>query len=171
MPSVKIYDIDGNMVEFHAYSVNPRTLEVALWVKQVMTYDENRLLTQVVDTRGGKTETISFTFNERVRKKLANRQFSGDFNSEDHGTKIYDSEGNMTEWLINGQKNAYTYEADGRMIERSVYDGNRLVLKDRYSYEDDDRGNWIAKHEEMFSPENGWVPVSNVTRREITYFK
>lgn len=170
VPSIRVYDIDGNMVEFHVYGIDVRG-EVVLDRKQMMTYDENRLLTQVVDSRDGRTETIPFAFDERVKKKLANKQFSGIFDKGEFGNRTYDREGNMTEWLIKGQRHVYTYERDGRMKGHSVYDGNTFSFKDRYSYEDDDRGNWIAKHEETFSLKNGWAPVSNVTYREIIYFK
>jgi hypothetical protein len=172
----KIYDIDGNMVEYYGYGIKDHTFEVVLSLKLVMTYDENRLLTQIVETRtdGRVLPTVAFALDRSVSWKLANRKFSGTFDSGQAGTgtRTYDSEGNMTEWLAGGwQRNVYTYDRGGRMKERSAYAGNTLSVKDRYSYEDDDRGNWVAKHEETFSPENGWAPVDNITYREITYFK
>jgi hypothetical protein len=78
----------------------------------------------------------------------------------------------MTEWLIKGQRNVYTYERDGRMKDCTAYLGDRLSHKTRYSYEDDDHGNWtVRREEEFFSSEDGWVASDDVTYREITYFK
>ena len=142
---------------------------MALAFKQIISFDENRLQTQVTrTTNSGSTETVRFTFEQAVSLKIKIRQFSRVDRSGDPsvGTRTYDSEGNMTEWLIQGQRNIYTYERDGRVKDH--YDGNGT--RGRYLYEDDDHGNWIVRREEAFY-EEAWVPVEGVIYREITYFK
>jgi len=171
VPSTRVYDIDGNMVEFRVYGIDARG-EVGLDAKQMMTYDENRFLTQLIETAGDERILTRRTFSpdQSLGRKLANRTFSGTFDIGEYGTKTYDSEGNMTEWLIRGQRNVYTYERDGRMKECSVYQENSSPRKSRYLYEDDNAGNWIVMREEEFSTEDGWVQTK-VTYRDITYFK
>ena len=73
---------------------------------------------------------------------------------------------------MGGRKTVYTYHHDGRTKEKSVYIANKLSVRYRYSYEDDDNGNWIVMRELMFDPaysEAGWSG-SAVTYREIAYF-
>lgn len=173
--STRVYDMDGNLVELYLYS----QVDGVLVVKQVKTYDENRLVTQLATTsRDGKTEKTTFDFDESIENNLWTKKFSGaERHDEEIGTQYYDSEGNMTEWLIKGQRSFYTYERNGRTKEQFVYSGanigDKVIIKYRFSYEDDDKGNWIVMRESVFypdKPEYGWSE-GDVTYREITYFR
>lgn len=170
--SFRVYDIDGNLVEDHFYDVKGE-----MFLKRVKTYDENRLQTQLIETAGdGRVlRRVTFTFDEGIDQRVNNKKFSAVVTfpeSASLGAQTYDSEGNMTEWLRGKERTVYRYDPDGRIKEKFVYSGNRLLTRYRYSYEDDDNGNWIVMREFVFEPaypETGWSK-SDITLREITYF-
>jgi S1-C subfamily serine protease len=172
--TMTVYDPDGNKVEFSAYDVKDGLLAF----KQLITHDENRLQTQLIQIwRGGSTEKTTFTFDESVNNKLLNKRFSGilELSSKPElGNQVYDSEGNMMEWeWPTGHRNVYTYEADGREKESLVYNGTVNTIRSRFEYIDDEKGNWIEKREFTYfpsRPEDGWLE-GDVTYREITYFR
>lgn len=113
-----------------------------------------------------------------MNNKLLNKRFSGilELSSKPElGTQTFDSEGNMVEWLWlpKGQRIVYTYEPDGRIKEKFVYDGKTNTIRDRFSYNDDEQGNWIEMHQFSYfpsRPEDGWRE-GEVTYREIIYFR
>jgi hypothetical protein len=79
----------------------------------------------------------------------------------------------MIEWLIKRQRIVYTYEPDGRVKEKFVYDGNTNTIRYRSSYKDDEEGDWIEMREFTYLPSNpeyGWSE-GDFTFREITYFQ
>jgi hypothetical protein len=170
--TTNVYDIDGNLVEQHIY-----TVEGALAFKYMLIRDENRLLTELQTLEGGKTARQTFDFEASVNNKLLNKRFRGVLQSSNRpelGTQVFDSEGNMIEWQWprKQQRNVSTYEHDGRVKESFVYDGYVNTIRSRFEYTDDEKGNWIEKREFTYfpsRPEAGWSE-GTVTYRELTYF-
>jgi YD repeat-containing protein len=136
-----VFDMDGNQVEYDIYTPEGTTL------KKLTSYDENGFKTQVIRIASGRgkegvPDKTMITFEDGVEDKIWTRQFSGikKYSSTDLGTETYDNQGNMVEWLLKGQRIRYTYEPDGTVKEKLVYDGNTNTIRYRFSYKYDETG-------------------------------
>jgi hypothetical protein len=184
-----VFDIDGNQVEYHIYKPEGEC------VKQLIAYDENGFQTQVemstrkfafgaVDEDGFRTRvhlgaskeisTTMSTFEESVATKIKRRQFSS-IEASSGDPRTFDSQGNLVEWLFRKDetREVYTYEPDGRAKEKFVYIRNAIASKYRFSYRDDEYGNWREMREFVFypgKPDLGWSE-RDITVRKITYFQ
>jgi S1-C subfamily serine protease len=106
---IRIYDLDGNKIEDHFFSVKGELID-----KFIYTFDENRLL----KSQNG----FVLTFVQSVNFKLDTRGFSYsepiNLFDEKMESKSFDSNGNMSDWWINGAEQRYEYDSEGRAKER-----------------------------------------------------
>jgi hypothetical protein len=170
MEMKSVYDLDGNKVELWNY------LSGKFYVKYIYTYDGNGFKTRQVEEYGiGTRKEYEFTLAESMSEKLDKKMFSG--SSETPFSKsVYDRDGNeieVTFKLTTGwEKHVYTYGRHGFVAEQRSYLDDKLKSVDRYTYETDERGNWIKRYETSYSskyPELGFTP-SAVTYQNVEYF-
>ena len=164
--SISIYDLEGNKIESHIYSVEGNFA----W-KSIFKYDENRLKTAIIqEESNGQQKETTFSLDAGIHDKLYNRRFSGSIGAIDKqgGMQVFDRDGNMVTWYVGGRKFTYQYDSEGRAIQRATT---------RYRYKEDRNGNWIEQKQYMNFPNdpdfdpNEWVEIHGATiYREITYY-
>lgn len=164
--SIREFDVFGNNVRYIGRG-GFRDTEV------VREFDENGLIT-------------SLSFEDRIRKKLDSRKFSGTTLVNDDGvddvsdfaaigsTSIFDSFGNET---VNIQQRAenrwvktFEYNSDGRLIKLLESVSGR-IYPSRFTYKLDRYGNWIERKQEIQYLRDGeWEHASRNVVREIEYY-
>ncbi len=189
---VKIYDLQGNKIEDHFYSVKGEFI-----LKIIYTFDENRLVKfQKTVYDNGAAKDSPLNLEQGIYFKLNTRGFSvEDLNNDDvlnqmskiTGVKstieqkdlqVFDSNGNMTVWYIKETKQIYEYDSEGRTKGKVQMRDEKVEIKTRYRYKDDKHGNWIEQYDyinfpnasnSQISPDD-WIEGAT-NYREITYYE
>lgn len=173
--SIEVYDVEGNIAESTIYQITDGKF---LW-KTSFKYDENRLKTSALqEFIGGEIKETKFDLNNAIYNKMNGRKFSGSIGSLDEqtGMQIYDSNGNMTVWYLNGVKLAFEYELNGWEKEETQWNNGKIEIVSKFTYKTDVYGNWIEKHAKNLYPNTPNVNPNavfegNIKYRDITYYE
>lgn len=184
---IKIFDLEGNKIEDHFYSVKGEFM-----IKFIYTFDENRLVTfQKTMYGSGTVKDLPFNLEQSINFKLATRGFSvldinellndvskitGSNANEQKDLQAFDANGNMTTWYIKGTKYVYEYDSEGRAKAKTQLRDGKIEINTRYRYKDDKYGNWIERYEYVNFPSASNVDPDEwnegeTTYREITYYE
>ena len=75
--------------------------------------------------------------------------------------QVYDSDGNMTIWYLNGVKITNNYE-NNQLKESTQWQENKIEIKTRYRYKYDSQGNWIEQYEYNNYPNSSGILFPNI---------
>ena len=148
--------------------------------KQFSEYSDDGLLRRITDIDSrGRGERREYSAEEAATLMGLSAKFDM---TDEVGTKgersfhedKYDSNGHHTESTFpeRGEKWVVKCDSRGREIESSLYRQGELVLITHSTYEDNERDDWIRRHETGWNPkypEDGFIPWSEYYR-EITYY-
>jgi hypothetical protein len=86
----------------------------------------------------------------------------------------YDNSGHLIEKTVpqQGIKDVMKYDSLGREVESSQYKQGKLWFTMHSTYENNERGDWVKRHETLWVakyPDKGFVPWAEYYR-EITYW-
>ncbi len=173
--SLKTFDLDGNTVEWTLFDAT----NGEFGVKYVYKFDDNNLhVSMSSQYKTGVIKDAKFDLESRIRRKIEQRYFSGNFGTIDGlgGMRLYNAYGNVTTWLFRATKQVYRYDKNGRTIEKTQSENGIVYLITRYEYEDDSHGNWIVQRTHQRFPNspsvdpNRWFEAE-IYYREISYYK
>lgn len=170
------FDLDGNKTEEMVFQ--PTDGELALKFSYV--YDESRIPTKMVtQIKGGEDDVARFDLTGGIQFKLALREFSQSTGDTERpgGLRTFDSAGNVVAWYLgSGVKYLTEFDASGRERTQTQFRNGSAEIITRYSYVEDDYGNWIERTEFTRYPNttgvnpNRWLE-GDTEYREINYFK
>ncbi|MDQ3063533.1 MAG: trypsin-like peptidase domain-containing protein [Acidobacteriota bacterium] len=168
--AIHTYDLDGNEIESTVFDAVNGTFAL----KFIFTYDENRLVTKMIrQFAGGQSDETQGILKVSINHKLVGRKFSGTRGSLESqgGMQVYNSNGEMTTYYIGGQKITFSYDSEGRMKESIQWKNEKIQFKIRYSYKNDEYGNWIEQSKSYYFPneDDDWRD-GETSYREITYY-
>ena len=140
--------------------------------KTLFEYDGDKISVRETTNGDGEVEYIEkFTYDDKGNVTVKSTYEKYD-DSETTDKFRYDEKGNKISWVIdkNGveiMKAEYTYDDKSNLTLIQTYYGDKLSETEErsYTYEYDDKGNWIKKK----------VSINNkpefIVERKITYFK
>ncbi len=148
--------------------------------KQFWEFSDDGLPRRNIDinSQGGRT-SHDYSIEDAVTIRSMGDSFDG---TQDIGMKgdlwfqehKYDSSGYLTELTFPNQnlKSLMKYDSHGREVEESEYKQGKLNSVTRSTYEVNERGDWIKRHETIWGakyPDLGFNPLAEFYR-EITYW-
>ena len=173
--SVK-YDDKGRVIERDFYDQNNE-----LAGKILFTYGDGGHITEVSqeDGKGRLQQRHTSTFDDKGNRTNLST-FDGDNKETRKLTWTFDAKGNQTEWTESLLKNdemvlferiTYTYDDRNNVLVQTQY-GNPegSIMKQIFSYEFDDRGNWVRRERLLFAGDATEANGRDVDLRSITYY-
>lgn len=177
------YDYDGNLTDESHYFGGELTL------RRRFEYDERGLLVRrlVSGKLIGETDE-AVSEGDAINEKFDNACYSSVSEmtlADKNGRKTvigehrYDREGNEVETAYNydylqidGYRTVRTFDRNGWATDETLYAEGKIQSVSRYTYEVDERGNWIKRYSTSYSThvdQLGFVPAG-VVSREIKYY-
>jgi len=150
-------------------------------VKMFLEYDASGRVVDESrrDENGRLTSRHAFEFDGQGRRTVF-REFDSDNRLKRKLTWSFDDKGNQTEWtesqrkadeMVLFQKNVWTYDDKGNPLTETQW-GNPegTVSKQFFSYEFDEKGNWIKKEGASLPFNSPELQTKRIEIRAITYY-
>jgi hypothetical protein len=146
----------------------------------LVEYSSGGLKRRTIDVDSqGRREVHEFSIEDAAFAVGSRADFDrtdevGTKGDHDYHEDKYDSSGHLVEetWPQRGEKSVMKYDSRGREVERSKYRQGELWFITHSTYEDNERGDWIKRHDTGWTPkypEYGFTPLEE-SYREITYW-
>jgi antitoxin component YwqK of YwqJK toxin-antitoxin module len=148
--------------------------------KQLSEYSDDGLIRRIIDIDSqGRREPHEYSIEDTVYLMGISANFDRTVGLGTEGERWYhedkyDSRGHLIEKAFpqQGRKDVMKYDSLGREVEKLEYKQDKLDFATHSTYEDNERGDWIRRHETIWTakyPDKGFVPWAECVR-EITYY-
>jgi hypothetical protein len=146
--------------------------------KVIVEYSGDGLKRRTIDVDSqGRRGSTEFSPEDGVtavgsRANFDRTMVSGTKGDNDYKEYKYNSEGRLIEKTLQATKYVMKYDSLGREIESSQYKQGKLWFTMHSTYENNERGDWVKRHETLWVakyPDKGFVPWAEYYR-EITYW-
>ncbi len=169
------YNRDGQLEEYTVFNFKNGVEDHKL----LLEYSDDGLERRTIDIDSqGRREVHEISIEDAVfaigNRANFDRTREVGTKGDHHHEDTYDSSGHHTEMSVpeRGEKYVVKYDSLGREIESLLYKQGELGLTTHSTYENNERGDWIRRHETGWNPkypEDGFIPW-NEYYREITYY-
>jgi hypothetical protein len=146
--------------------------------KVLLEYSDDGLKRRTIGVDSqGRRESSEFSAEDALAAVGSRANFdrtvvSGTKGDNDYKEYKYDSSGHLIERTLQGTKYVMKYDSLGRETESSQYKQGKLWITIHSTYENNERGDWVKRHETLWVakyPDKGFVPWAEYYR-EITYW-